>query len=143
MSGSSGRPRPASTSPHRITPGNAAPTKTPMASCANISPSARAWPTSPNTIAIGSRRNSTADRGSGSVIEPRRNAMRGETRCCTSKLISNRSAIKVVHQRRHGDEGGTGECANQKGEPDHEPVYGAIACAVGVIDILKLVLEAE
>src|SRR6266568_8628837 len=89
MSGSSGRPRPASTLPHRITPGNAAPTKTPMASCANISPSARAWPTSPNPIAIGSRRNSTADRGSGSVIEPRRNAMRGETRCCTSKLISN------------------------------------------------------
>src|SRR5437867_5151653 len=72
-------------------PGNAAPTKTPTASCANISPSARAWPTSPNTIALGSRRNSTAGRGSGWAFGLRRNAMRDETQCCTSKLISNRA----------------------------------------------------
>src|SRR5438093_1532817 len=51
-------------------------------------PSARAWPTSPNTLAIGSRRNSIAGRASDSAIGPRRNAMPDETHCCTSKLIS-------------------------------------------------------
>ena len=67
-----------------------APTKTPMASCANICPNARAWPLSPNTIAIGSLRNSTAGRGSDSAIGHRRNAMRDEIQCCGSKLISDR-----------------------------------------------------
>ncbi len=47
----SGRPRPASTSPRSITPGNGAPTKTPTAWYANICPSAKAWPISPNTTA--------------------------------------------------------------------------------------------
>src|SRR5437867_6877290 len=70
-------------------PGNAAPTRTPTASCANISPSARAWPTSPNTLAIGSRRNSIAGRASDSATEPRRSAMSRDAQCCTSKLISN------------------------------------------------------
>src|SRR5437762_7818270 len=40
-------------------------------------------------IAIGSRRNSTAGRGSGWAFGLRRNAMRDETQCCTSKLISD------------------------------------------------------
>ncbi len=46
----------------------------------------------PNTIAIGSRRNSTAGRGSGWAFGLRRNAMRDETPCCTSKLISDCTA---------------------------------------------------
>src|SRR5213594_509851 len=86
---SSGRPAPASTSPPRITPGSVGPTKTPTAWCDSTCPSARAWPTSPSTIAIGSLRNSTAGRGSGWAIGLRRNAMRGKTQCCTSKLISD------------------------------------------------------
>src|SRR6266508_148934 len=92
MPGSSAPPERSSTSPRRITRGNAAPMRTPTASCANTCPSARAWPTSPNTIAIGSRRNSTAAHGSGSAFGPRRNAIKDDAQCCTSKLISDRSA---------------------------------------------------
>jgi len=82
-------------------PGNAAPTRTPTASCANISPSARAWPTSPNTLAIGSRRNSIAGRASDSAIGPRRNAMPDETHCCTSKLISDSVVIRHPYPAKH------------------------------------------
>ena len=51
------RARSESTSPHPITRGNEAPTKTPTAWYANICPSAKAWPTSPNTTAMASLRN--------------------------------------------------------------------------------------
>src|SRR5213596_1645333 len=98
---SSGRPAPASTSPPRITPGSVGPTKTPTAWCDSTCPSARAWPTSPSTIAIGSRRNSTAGRGSDSAIGLRRNAMPDETQCCTSKLISDSSFIRSAPCRVH------------------------------------------
>src|SRR5437773_630299 len=98
---SSGPPRPSSTSPRPTMPENAAPTRTPTASCANISPSARAWPTSPNTLAIGSRRNSIAGRASDSAIGPRRNAMPDETHCCTSKLISDSVVIRHPYPAKH------------------------------------------
>src|SRR5436309_8584637 len=96
---SSGRPAPASTSPPRITPGSVGPTKTPTAWCDSTCPSARAWPTSPSTIAIGSLRNSTAGRGSGWAIGLRRNAMRGKTQCCTSQLISDGCIASLANDR--------------------------------------------
>src|SRR5204863_4331955 len=37
----------------------------------------------------------TGGRGSGSAFEPRRNVMRDETQCCTSKLISDGAPLRA------------------------------------------------
>ncbi len=47
----------------------------------------RASPTSRRTTAPGSRRRSTSGLGNGWAIARRRNAMRADAQCCTSKLI--------------------------------------------------------
>ncbi|MGH2668660.1 MAG: IS30 family transposase [bacterium] len=69
-----------------------------------ISPRARAWPTSPRRPASGSPTGSTPARASGSAFAPRRNAMeryrggrptRFRRQRCTSRLISG-SAVRYI-----------------------------------------------
>jgi hypothetical protein len=90
-------PAPASTSPRPITPGSAAPTRTPTACTGSTSPRAPAWPISPSGPAKPSPASSTPGPANASVSAPRRNAMplspdrpltgyRGQR--CTSQLIS-------------------------------------------------------
>src|SRR3989442_5209906 len=97
-------------------PGNAGPTKTLTACSGSTSPSGAAWRASPRTTANESRGRSTAGHANASAIEPRRNAMRDELQCCSSKLISgaSRRDISVAHfpntgmdphtSRREGEE---------------------------------------
>ncbi len=71
------------------TRGNGGPTRIPTAYSASTCPSATVWPNSPSSTAIALPPSSTVGHGSGSATALRRNAMRDDAQCCTSKLISN------------------------------------------------------